>query len=147
LKEARNLKRGRRKEVTVLVEKLTAVWEKCETKQLAFVFERYMESIGARKYDKRRKDNKNTYMIDGISTGWNRVQCYYHKDSHKYCEEDLLLVLRKEAGDYFIIQRKEHRAFEVDYSGLRHYDEALLSEIIIDHKPLLDRLFEITGVA
>jgi hypothetical protein len=82
-------------------------------------------------------------MIDGKSTGWNRVQCYYHKDSHKYCEENLLLVLRKEAGDYFIIQRKEDRALEVDYSGLRHYDEKLLKEIMEEHKPLFDNLLSL----
>lgn len=126
-----------------MIEKLTAVWQKCKTKQLAAIFESYMESIGVRKYDVRRKDNINTYMIDGKSTGWNRVQCYYHKDSQKYCEEDLLLVLRKEAGDYFIIQRKEERALEVDYSGVRHHDETLLAQIMKDHKPLFDKLLAI----
>jgi hypothetical protein len=125
-----------------MVGKLTAVWHKCKTKQLAAIFESYMESIGIRKYDERRKDNTNTYMVDGKSTGWNRVQCYYNKDSTRYCTEDLLLVLRKEAGNYFIIQRKGDRAFEVDYSGVRHHDEALLAEIMKDHKPLFDTLLE-----
>jgi len=127
----------------MMVEKLTDVWKKCKTKQLAALFEIYMQSTGVKKYDERRKDNSNTYMIDGKSTGWNRVQCYYHKDSHKYCEENLLLVLRKEAGDYFIIQRKEDRALEVDYSGLRHYDEKLLKEIMEEHKPLFDNLLSL----
>lgn len=126
----------------MITEKLINIWKFCETKQLAKIFEEYMKSIGVREYDPRRKDNDNTYMIDGKSTNWNRVQCYYHKDSHKYCEENLLLVLRKRAGGYFIIQRKENRAFEVDYSGIRHYDEVLLNEIIEEHKPLFDTLFE-----
>lgn len=128
-----------------MIEKLTNVWRKCGTMELAMMFENYMKSIGARKRDERRNDNNNTYMIDGKSTHWNRVQCYYHKDSTKYCEENLLLVLRKKAGDYFIIQRKENRAFEVDYSGLRHYDEALLNKIMEEHKPLFETLFRVTG--
>lgn len=124
-------------------EKLIEVWKSCKTKQLATVFENYMKSIGVRKHDDRRNDNTNTYMIDGNSTGWNRVQCYYHKDSEKYAEENLLIVLRKKAGDYFIIERKGERAFEVDYSGIRHYEEELLNEIVREHKPLFDTLLKI----
>lgn len=126
-----------------MVDKLTQFWKTCTTKQLAMIFEEYMKSLGVKKWDARRKDNFNTYMIDGKSTGWNRVQCYYHKDSEKYCEENLLLVLRKEAGNYFIIQRKEDRAFEVDYSGIRHYDEKLLNEIMEEHKPLFETMLSI----
>ena len=82
-----------------LVKKLTKVWQKCQTSDLAIIFEGYMQSIKARKVDRRRNDNKHTYTIDGKSTGWNRVQCYYHTDSTKYCEENLLLVLgMTEAG-------------------------------------------------
>jgi hypothetical protein len=126
-----------------IVEKLTKVWRLCETKQLAQIFEQYMHSIGVKKRDDRRKDNTNTYMVDGKSTGWDRVQCYYHKDSTEYCEENLLLVLRKRAGDYFIVQREEARAFEVDYSGIRHYNESLLKEIMDEHSPLFDTLLEL----
>lgn len=128
-------------------EKLTEVWKSCETKQLAKAFEDYMKSIGARKFDRRRKDNTNTYMIDGNGTGWNRVQCYYHKDSEKYTEEDLLIVLRKRSGDYFIVARKGERAFEVDYSGIRHYEEKLLSKIVEEHRHLFDSLNGIIGDA
>jgi hypothetical protein len=131
--------------VKKLIEKLTKVWEKFGTMELALLFEGYMKSIGAKKVDERKKDNRNTYAIDGESTGWNRVQCYYHTDSTKYCEENLLLVLRKKAGDYFIIQRKEYRAFEVDYRGVQNYDENLMNEIIKDHKPLFDTLFKEAG--
>jgi hypothetical protein len=126
-------------------EKLINLWKVCDTKQLANIFEEYMKSIGVRKHDSRRKDNTNTYMIDGKSTEWNRVQCFYHKDSIEYCHEDLLIVLRKRSGNYFIIQRKNERAFEFDYSGLRHYDEKLLKEIMEDHKPLFDLLFYIAS--
>ncbi|NFM84781.1 zinc ribbon domain-containing protein, partial [Clostridium botulinum] len=31
-------------------------------------------------------------------------------------------------------------AFEVDYSGIRHYEENLLNEIMKEHKPLFDSL-------
>lgn len=124
-------------------EELTKVWQLCETKQLAAVFEEYMKSIGVRKYDGRRKDNNNTYMIDGRSTNWNRVQCYYYKDSTKYEDRNLLIVLRIRAGNYFIVERKCERAFEVDYRGIRHYDQTLLNEIIKEHKLLFDNLLKV----
>jgi len=124
-----------------MIEKLIKLWKTYETKQLANVFEQYMKSIGVKKYDSRRKDNSNTYLIDGKSTNWNRVQCYYHKDSQKYGEEDLLIALRKRAGNYLIIGRPSNRAFEIDYSGIKHYDKVLLNEIIKEHKPLFE-MFE-----
>lgn len=124
-----------------MIDKLIKLWKTYETKQLANVFEQYMKSIGVKKYDSRRKDNSNTYLIDGKSTNWNRVQCYYHKDSQKYGEEDLLIALRKRAGNYLIIGRQSNRAFEIDYSGIKHYDEVLLNEIIKEHKPLFE-MFE-----
>lgn len=65
---------------------------------------------------------------------------FYYKDCVNYADEDLSIVLRKEAGNYLIIQRKGKRAFEIDYSGLKHYDEKLLNEIMNDHKPLFDKL-------
>lgn len=126
----------------LLKEKLIEVWKTCGTKQLAKVFEEYMKSIGVRKYDGRRKNNCNTYMIDAKSTGWNRIQCYY-KDSEKYFEENLVIVLRKESGNYMIIEKEGERAFEVDYSGIRHYDEKLLDEVIEEYKPLFDSLFKL----
>lgn len=127
-------------------EKLTNLWKTCETKQLAEIFETYMKSIGVRKWDGRRKDNRNTYLADGKSTGWNRFTCYYHKDSPSYGDEDLLIVLRKRAGDYLIIGKRGDRAFEVDYSGIKHYDENLLNEILQEHKGLFDTLFGTEGM-
>jgi hypothetical protein len=129
--------------VKVLKEELTKVWESLETKQLAKIFEEYMKSIGVRKYDGRRKNNSNTYMIDASSTNWNRVQCYYYKDSTKYEDRNLLIVLRKRAGNYFIVEKERERAFEVDYSGIRHYDEVLLNEIIEEYKPLFNSLLSV----
>lgn len=124
-------------------EKLIKIWKSCETKQLAAVFEEYMKSLGIRKYDGRRKDNSNTYMIDGSSTNWNRVQCFYFKDSIRYEDRSLLIVLRKRSGNYFIVEKECIRAFEIDYSGTRHYDQTLLSEIIKEHKLLFDNLLKV----
>lgn len=123
-------------------EKLTQLWERCDTKLLADIFETYMKNLSIKKYDGRKKDNTNTYDIDGDSTIWARVQCYYYTDSTEYQKENLLLVLRKEAGDYFLIQRKNKRAFEIDYGGLKCYNEELLNEILNEHKILFDNLFE-----
>lgn len=129
--------------MSTLKEELTKVYKSCETKQLAAIFKEYMKSIGVRKYDGRRKDNSNTYMIDGNSTNWNRVQCFYYKDSIRYEDRTLLIVLRKRAGNYFIVEKECERAFEVDYSGIRHYDKTLLNDIIKDHKPLFDSLLKV----
>ncbi|EJT5919105.1 zinc ribbon domain-containing protein [Clostridium perfringens] len=126
-------------------DKLLKIWQLSNTKQFAGIFEEYMKELGVRKYDGRRKDNSNSYLIDAKSTGWNRVQCFYHKDSTEYGEENLLVVLRKEAGNYFIIQRKGERAFESDYSGIRHYDEELMKEILGEHRILFDKFFEAIG--
>jgi hypothetical protein len=124
-------------------EKLAKVWKTCETKQLAKMFEEYMESFSVKKWDSRKKDHINTYFIDGKSTNWNRVQCYYHKDSERFGQENLLIVLRKRAGSYLIVERNGKRAFEVDYQGVIEFDEKLLSEIIEEHKPLFDALIGI----
>ncbi|KOF57837.1 MULTISPECIES: hypothetical protein [Clostridium] len=121
-------------------EKLIKLWKTCETKQLAKIFEEYMKSIDIKKYDGRRKNNDNTYIIDGKSTNWNRVQCFYHKGSTSFGHENLLFVLRKESGNYFIIERESVRAFECDHNGVIEYNEKLLDEIIKEHKPLFDTL-------
>jgi hypothetical protein len=123
-------------------DKLFKVLDFYETKQLAEVFKSYMESIEIKKLDRRRKDNSNAYTIHGDCTNWNRVECYYHKDSRDYGMEDLDITLRKRAGYYLIIGRKGERAFERSYDSIVHYDEQLLNEIIKDHKQLFDKLIE-----
>ncbi len=119
--------------------------QKCETNQLANIFENYMKSIGVKKLDRRRKDNANTYSIYGDCTNWNRVECYYYKDSTEYSEEDLDITLRKRAGYYLIIGRKGEVAFERSYDSVVHYDEKLLDEIIKEHRPLFDELIKIVS--
>ena len=121
-------------------DKLINVLKKCETKQLANIFKKYMESKAIRKIDRRRKDNSISYLVAVEETSWNRVECYYNNGSEKYSEEDLLIVLRKRSGYYLIVERNGVRAFEYDYE-LKHYDEALLNEIYSDHKELFDSLF------
>ena len=128
---------------TKMQEKLTKVWKQCETKELAKIFKSYMKSISVRNFNASRKDNTNTYLVDGITTSWNRVECYYHKDSATYGQEELKLVLRKRAGNYFIIGKGLDRAFEVDCGGIKHYDEQMLSEIIKEHEPLFQELFDL----
>lgn len=131
-----------------MIEQLTKVWKSYETRELAKIFETYMKNIGAKKHilnnsTYEKKDGKpNSYFIDGKTTGWNRVQLYYCKEPFEFCNEDLEITLRKRAGNYLIIARKGERAFEVDYSGLRNYNESLMNEIYSDHKELFDVLFE-----
>lgn len=102
---------------------------------MAVIFERYMHSIGARKMDKRRNVNSNTYLIDGKDSSWNRVECYYHKDNDTtYGTEDLSVVFRKRHGRYLIVSRKGKRALEISYGHIIKHDKRLLIEIINDHK-------------
>ena len=122
-------------------DKLIKVWKNYETKQLAKVFETYMKSINAKKHVDYGDSKPHRYAIDGKSSGWNRVQLYYCKEPFKYCEEDLEITLRKRSGDYLIVERKSERAFEVDYSGMKHWNQPLMNEIYADHKELFDTLF------
>lgn len=113
---------------------LTEFYENYDTGDLKNIFSRYMREIGARKIDHRRKDNSNTYLIDGESTDWNRVECYYHKNNPKtYGDHDLEIVLRKRMGDYLIVAKGLERAFEISYGKVINYDENLLTEIVKEH--------------
>jgi hypothetical protein len=124
-------------------DRLTRVWKKFDTKQIAKVFEEYMESIGVQKRNlkKESNDNLNTYHIDGKATSWNRVQCYHHKDCGRFAGENIVLVLRKRAGNYFIVEKKNERVFEVDHNGILRYDALAMQEIYNEYKPLFDKLF------
>lgn len=120
-----------------------------ETKSLAYIFKGIMESQKIRKYDGRRRDNTNTYYADGRCDNWNRVFCIYYKDSTEPGEEDLEITLRKRAGYYLIVERKNKRAVEVTWSikangiVVSTYDEELLNEILKDHKKLFETLFKL----
>lgn len=127
---------------SIVKEKLTSVWKAYTTRKLAKIFKEYMESLEVNKYNWRKKDNVNVYWADGSSTNWHRVNCCYFKDALSYGNENLEITSRKQAGSYFIIEKKQVRAFECDYSGIVHYEEDLLNEIMEEHKPLFDTLFE-----
>jgi len=124
-------------------ERLTKLWKTCETKQLANIFKKYTESMGLKKWDGRRKDNSDTYYVDGKDTNWNRVTCYCYRDAASYANHNLEIVLRKRSGSYLIVGKQGKRAFEVDYRGIVHYEEDLLQEIMKEHKELFDTLFKI----
>lgn len=130
-------------------EKLIKLLDVLETKSLAYIFKSVMERQGIRKYDGRKKDNTNTYYADGKCDNWNRVFCIYYKDSTKPGEENLEITLRKRAGYYLIIERKEERTVEVTWSAkqgkviLLTYNEKLFDEILKDHKILFDLLFKL----
>lgn len=126
-------------------EKLTKVWRVCETRKLGKIFKAYMEGLGVNKWTSKATGTINTYLIDGKDTDWNRVSCYYNKDSDRYGNEDLKLVLRKRAGSYFIVERYGVRGFEADHHGIIHYDEKLLMEIMADHEPLFQKLFNLAA--
>lgn len=121
---------------------LTRYYEELETKQLADIFIKYMQELGIKKHDGRRKDNFNTYWVDGKSEKWDRTMCHYYKDTQVFAEDDIGIILREKAGHYLIIQRKKQRAFEIDYRGIVTYDEELLKEIIKDHGRLFEMLSE-----
>ncbi len=115
-----------------------------DTKDLAALFERYMAEIGARKLDRRRKDTSNTYQIDGNSTNWNRVSCYYYRNSgdhQQYGKYELCIVFRKRAGDYLLIETGNpncdiERPYEISCGKIIHYNKELMIELAKQHPKL-----------
>lgn len=115
-----------------------------DTKDLALLFERYMQEIGAKKLDRRRKDTSNTYQISGDSTNWNRVECYYYKNSgdyQGYGKFSFCITLRKRAGDYLMIEigdknEKIKIPYEISFGKIIHYDKELLTDLIKEHPKL-----------
>lgn len=120
---------------------LAEYYENHDTRDLALLFEQYMQEIGARKLDRRRKDTSNTYKIDGESTGWNRVECYYYKNSgdyQRYGKFAFCITFRKRAGDYLLIEvgnesEEIKRPYEISFGKIIHYDKELLTELIKEH--------------
>ena len=122
---------------------LMDVYNNLETREVANIFKIYMEGLHARKVNQRRKDNSNTYLIDGKDTSWNRTECYYYKENDtEFGHEDLRFVLRKRHGRYLIVARNGVRAFEISYGHVTEHDKELLAEIARDHGALFIMLRE-----
>lgn len=121
-----------------------------DTKDLAALFERYMVETGAKKLDRRRKDTSNTYRVDGSSTNWNRVECYYYRNSgdyQKYGMFEFCITLRKRAGSYLLIEvgsPKCHivRPYEISYGNVVHCNEELLAKLVKQHPKLFALMHE-----
>ena len=119
-----------------------------DTKDLAALFEKYMTENGAKKLDRRRKDTSNTYQIDGDSTNWNRVQCYYYRncgDHQCYGKFEFNIVFRKRAGDYLLIEVGSPdgdiaRPYEISCGKIIHYNKKLLTELIKQHPKLFEMM-------
>lgn len=129
---------------------LTGYYRKKGTRSVAKLFERYMAEIGAKRLDRRRKDTSNTYMIDGGSTNWRRVECYYYRNSgdfQKYGCFDIKLALRKRGGSYFLIEagspdRTIRRSYEISSGRVIRCDKELLEEIVGRHFRLFEMMSE-----
>lgn len=123
---------------------LAEYYENHGTRDLALLFERCMQEIGATKLDRRRSNTSNTYQIDGDSTGWNRVECYYYKNSgdyKRYGKFAFCITFRKRAGDYLLIEVGSEngeikRPYEISFGKIIHYDNGLLTELIKEHPKL-----------
>ena len=90
-----------------VLEILQNFYEKMETIDLALLFDQYMHEIGAKRLDRRRKDTSNTYVIDGDSANWNRVDCTYYKNSGDYIQYGkfaFCITFRERRGDYLLIE-------------------------------------------
>ena len=107
-----------------------------------------MSGIGARNLDCRQKDTSNTYSIDGDSTNWNRVQCYYYRnngDWKEYGKFEFKIAFRKKAGDYLLIEVGSSngdiaRPYEISYGDVIHYNEELLTKLVEQHPKLFEML-------
>lgn len=128
-------------------DKLIKLIEVLTTRKLAKIFSNYMNNIGIRKYDVRRKDNTNSYYFSGKYDNWNRVFCNYIKED--IFKPELEIILRKEVGYYLIIKKKNKIAVEVCWSSvddkviLNEYNEKLFKEILEEYKGLFNELFKL----
>lgn len=113
-----------------------------ETKEVASIFEQYMESIGAKPLNSKNEGLKNTFLIDGKSTNWNRVECFhYNTNDTKFGSERLDFTMRKRAGYYLLLQRGDNRFFETDGSeSFRWNDETTLNKVVAEYNGLFDLL-------
>lgn len=127
---------------------LRGYYRKKDTKDLATLFKRYMVEIGAKKLDRRRKDTSNTYLVDGDSTNWNRVECYYYRNSgdyRKHGQFEFCIVLRKRAGSYLLIEIGNPdysiaRPYEISCGKVIHYNRELLTGLVKRHPKLFDMM-------
>lgn len=130
--------------MSTIEEILKRYYEKYDTKDLALLFDSYMREIGATKLDRRKKDTSNTYDINGDSTGWNRVECYYYKNSGDYKiygKFDFCITLRKRSGSYLLIEvgspsGEIKRPYEISYGKVVNYDKDLLIDLVKRHPKL-----------
>lgn len=130
--------------MTPIEDILKQYYEKYDTGDLATLFRGYMKEIGASKLDRRKKDTSNTYIVDGDSTNWNRVECYYHKNSgdwQQYGKFDFCITLRKRAGSYLLIEVGSpegdiKRPYEISYGKVVCFDKDLLMDLVKRHPKL-----------
>lgn len=134
----------------IITEILSDYYKKHDTRDLVLLFERYMKEIGAVKLDLRKKNNANTYRIDGNSTNWNRVECCYYRnngDHRKYGMFEFCITFRKRSGDYFLIETGNNRCdierpFEISCGEIIHYNGELMKELIKKHPKLFSLMYE-----
>lgn len=121
-----------------------------DTKDLAYLFKGYMDEIGAKKLDRRRKDTSNTYMIDGDSTNWNRVECYYYRNSGDYLRYGMFefcITFRKRGGSYLLIKTGAPDChikipYEISFGNVISYDKEVLVELVKQHPKLFAMMCE-----
>lgn len=126
-----------------MIDNLKKLLDVLETKQLAKIFRKYVKEQNIKKFDGRKKDNNNTYFVEGNDEGWDRVICMVtdYKDF-----TGIEIVLRKRAGRYLIVRYGARTVFEADFDGRNrksYFDKLLFNEIYKNHKALFDELFRL----
>lgn len=135
--------------MTIIESILAEYYGNYDTKDLALLLKTYMGEIGARKLDRRRKDTSNMYQIE-CSTNWNRVRCYYYKNSgdyQRYGRFNFCITFRKRDGDYLLIEvgspnGEIERPCEISFGKIVHYDKELMTELIKEHPKLFAMICE-----
>lgn len=114
-----------------------------KTYSLQYLFLDYMDVLGARSLDRRRKDTSNTYTMEGKSTNWNRVECKYFRNSgdwKMHFGEEFCLTLRKKGGDYFMIEAgvpgENQCIYEISEGKVICCDHERLKELVKNHPKL-----------
>lgn len=126
-----------------LIELLGNYYKFHGAKDLAVLFENYMQGIGARKLDRRRKDTANTYRIaSGIN--WNWAECYYYKNSGDWQENKKFtfsIKFSKIPVSYLLIESGSYdveikRLYEIAFGTVLYYDRESLLKLVRQHPEL-----------
>ena len=124
------------------IDRFRTLLDELEVDELEYVFSSYCQNtLGLRRLDRRRKDNRNTYYASSKGYNGNKTECgIFHGRTQNFLDESLYIVLRKRSGRYIVIGKNNaERYLEID-TEVRHYDPEKLHALMREHSALFRKL-------